>query len=274
MKRILATSAIAMMLSTPVLADAHSEMFMDKAEKIQILGSEFIGARVYVVEKDLDDDYEYSDDAEKEWDDIGEINEIVMTREGEIKAAVIGVGGFLGIGEKDVAVSMDKLRFVSDGDSPSDYFIVFTSTKSSLEAAPDWDEAERVHRVEQMRKARMDMQAQPYRSNMEAVNAVERDGYMTVMADKMEASELIGSRVYGTDDEDVGEISEVILTKGSNGKVAIIDVGGFIGIGEKPVAVPMGELKIMREKDGDDLRVYIDATEERLEGMPEYEDRD
>src|ERR1700755_184541 len=42
---------------------------------------------------------------------IGDINELILDKNGKINAVVIGVGGFLGMGEHDIAVSMDKLKF-------------------------------------------------------------------------------------------------------------------------------------------------------------------
>jgi sporulation protein YlmC with PRC-barrel domain len=45
---------------------------------------------------------------------IGDINEILLDKDGKVKAVVIGVGGFLGMGEHDVAVSMDKLKFMEE----------------------------------------------------------------------------------------------------------------------------------------------------------------
>jgi sporulation protein YlmC with PRC-barrel domain len=42
---------------------------------------------------------------------IGDVNDVIMDRQGKAMAIVIGVGGFLGIGEKDVAVAFDKLDF-------------------------------------------------------------------------------------------------------------------------------------------------------------------
>jgi sporulation protein YlmC with PRC-barrel domain len=52
----------------------------------------------------------YNDGNEK----LGEINELILDKDGKVNAVVIGVGGFLGIGEHDIAVSMDKLKFVEE----------------------------------------------------------------------------------------------------------------------------------------------------------------
>ena len=43
---------------------------------------------------------------------LGDVNELILGKDGKINAVVIGVGGFLGMGEHDIAVSMDKLKFV------------------------------------------------------------------------------------------------------------------------------------------------------------------
>lgn len=52
----------------------------------------------------------YNDGNEK----LGEINELILDKQGKVNAVVIGVGGFLGMGEHDIAVSMDKLKFVEE----------------------------------------------------------------------------------------------------------------------------------------------------------------
>ncbi len=44
-------------------------------------------------------------------EDIGDISDVLVNQEGEVIAVLVGVGGFLGIGEKDVAVSMSALEF-------------------------------------------------------------------------------------------------------------------------------------------------------------------
>src|SRR5689334_17484445 len=47
-------------------------------------------------------------------DNIGSINDLLMDKNGAIKAAVIGVGGFLGMGEHLVAIPFDKIKFVNE----------------------------------------------------------------------------------------------------------------------------------------------------------------
>jgi sporulation protein YlmC with PRC-barrel domain len=50
----------------------------------------------------------YNENNEK----LGDVNEIILDKSGKVAAVVIGIGGFLGVGEHDIAVSMDKLKFV------------------------------------------------------------------------------------------------------------------------------------------------------------------
>ena len=45
---------------------------------------------------------------------LGSINDLLMDKSGNIKAVVIGVGGFLGVGEHLVAVPIDKIKFVNE----------------------------------------------------------------------------------------------------------------------------------------------------------------
>ena len=99
---------------------------------------------------------------------------------------------------------------------------------------------------------------------------VEREGYQMVEVNELEASELEGANVYGLEDEEIGEIGELLLNEQGQIEQAVIDVGGFLGIGERNVAIPFDQLTILRG-EGDDIRVYVDSTEDRLEEMPEYE---
>ncbi len=43
---------------------------------------------------------------------LGDVNELILDKDGKVSAVVIGVGGFLGMGEHDIAVTMDKLKFM------------------------------------------------------------------------------------------------------------------------------------------------------------------
>jgi sporulation protein YlmC with PRC-barrel domain len=57
------------------------------------------------------------------------------------------------------------------------------------------------------------------------------------------ASKLVGLNVYGADDKKIGNIDEVLLDKGGRVEAVVIGVGGFLGIGQKDVAVPFKTLE-------------------------------
>ena len=67
---------------------------------------------------------------------IGDINDILLSKDGKVAAVVIGVGGFLGLGEHEVAVKFDSLRMTQDADNKT--VAAISATKDSLKAAPQW----------------------------------------------------------------------------------------------------------------------------------------
>jgi len=98
-----------------------------------------------------------------------------------------------------------------------------------------------------------------------------REGFSAAADDYLTTENLTGARVYDTNDKWVGEISELLVD--DQGKItdAIVDVGGFLGIGEKPVALQLTDLKILREDDGDEVKIYTAMAEDELKSMPEFE---
>ncbi|MFT3670936.1 PRC-barrel domain-containing protein [Aestuariivirga sp.] len=61
------------------------------------------------------------------------------------------------------------------------------------------------------------------------------------------ASQFIGRTVYSSANENVGEINDLVMNKDLDTVVAIIGVGGFLGIGEKDVAIPVEQITITTE---------------------------
>ncbi|MBV9076787.1 MAG: PRC-barrel domain-containing protein [Methylobacteriaceae bacterium] len=62
------------------------------------------------------------------------------------------------------------------------------------------------------------------------------------------ASKFMGLDVYGTDNQKIGDIKEILIDQTGNAKTAIIGVGGFLGIGEKNVGVQWSALEWRMEK--------------------------
>jgi sporulation protein YlmC with PRC-barrel domain len=65
---------------------------------------------------------------------IGDVNDIVVDESGKVTAVVIGVGGFLGIGEKEVSMKPDEIKRMVYGNGKT-YFTV-NATADQLKAAP------------------------------------------------------------------------------------------------------------------------------------------
>ena len=147
MKRSALVTLAILTLASPAFAETKdaatnatnsSDQYYVSTEKGDFHASKLIGSRVYATEAAVDADAAV-ESANKDWDDIGEVNNIVVGRDGTVKAVVVGVGGFLGLGEKNVAVKMNELKFLKKaGDDPSDYFIVVKSNKESLDKAPEY----------------------------------------------------------------------------------------------------------------------------------------
>ena len=82
-------------------------------------------------------------------------------------------------------------------------------------------------------------------------------------------STLEGATIYGPEDEKIGSVAHVHGT-GAEGQV-VIDVGGFLGIGAKRIAVPAADLDFMRDEDGD-VHAVTSWTKDQLKAMPEHHD--
>ena len=81
------------------------------------------------------------------------------------------------------------------------------------------------------------------------------------------SSILEGAPVYGADNHKVGKVDHV---HGAGlDSTAIIDVGGFLGIGAKPVAVLLRDLDFMRDEEGE-VHAVTAWTKDQLKEMPEH----
>jgi sporulation protein YlmC with PRC-barrel domain len=85
------------------------------------------------------------------------------------------------------------------------------------------------------------------------------------------ASEIIGTNVMSPNNEDtIGEINDLVIDAQS-GKLryAAVSVGGFLGIGDKMIAVPWQAFEHRRDENGDRY-LSLDTTKEKLEQAPGF----
>ncbi|HEY8578143.1 MAG TPA: PRC-barrel domain-containing protein [Devosia sp.] len=96
-------------------------------------------------------------------------------------------------------------------------------------------------------------------------------GYTAVDSDNL-ASELIDQPVYssaGDDAEEIGNVTDLVFDEQGSIAAVVIGVGGFLGIGEKSVAVPYDALQFVIAADNTE-RWVVETTAEALNGAPEF----
>lgn len=302
MKRLLSTTAVVLSLTGAAFAqsDMSNGIGSETYEQSDFMASNLIGMRIYNSETPVESDMTVAQGAETEWEDIGEINDILLDENGDVKAVILGVGGFLGIGERDVSVSMDQITVLQSDGAMDDRFLVVSTSREMLEQAPQFEREDDQAMQDSAAttattSAASDVANQDENAESTTMNSddssemsdnaasdrpmltrpmVEREGYADATTEEMEAltaEDLEGAYVYGAEDETVGEIGSLIMGDGGEVSQVVINVGGFLGIGEKPVAVTWDELQVIKNAEGDDVRIYIDSTQEALEAQPEYQ---
>lgn len=114
--------------------------------------------------------------------------------------------------------------------------------------------------------------ATPTEDTAQAPAAAAADGeYLTAQSDEqISANTYIGQAVYNSADESIGKISDLIMEKSGGIDAAVIGVGGFLGIGEKWVAVPFEKISITQVPDSDDVKLTTTETAESLQAAPEF----
>ncbi|WP_236553396.1 PRC-barrel domain-containing protein [Roseovarius indicus] len=382
MKRILMTTAIAALAASPVLAasetadenaakasesasmsqdttgaNANADVVSDM-QGMQISASDLIGKPVYIRGEDTAD-AEIGDEASEpadDWERVGEIGDVIISKDGKIDSVTLDAGGFLGINEKHISASMDEMKFVADSSEQSDendgdsYFVVFTGDKTALEDREELDQtavreagssffnddgneqmasddvedaagedtanaestdlsaeqmaendaAETEQDAEAMAEGETadaeaadmtddqmaetdaenaesgetDLTAQQMSDGESATDANQETAQLDSDArGQLTAEELEGVSVYGAEDDRLGEISNLVLTDDGKISEVIVDVGGFLGLGEKPVALPFEDLELRRSDDSmtGGLRATTGYSSEDLEGMDSWE---
>lgn len=337
MKRILATTAILALTTVPAVAQTQSdessatdsgsasvssgETSMQSGADatldmngMQIAASELIGKTVYIRDADAPNEgiVDTIGAPADDWASVGDIKDVVLSADGQIQAVILNVGGFLGIGAKDIQSSMDELKMVAEEGSDGEYFVVFTGNRAALE---EREELDRASLQEQgsglLSRNTQEAPAQNGAAEQDAMSGDQDtasdaatttadsdqtmtneqtsttedtssmqndDGTMSApsLSDteraELTAENLEGVAVYDSTDERVGEISDIALTEDGQVEEVIVDVGGFLGLGEKPVAIAFDELELNR--DGNDmggLQARTSISAEEFETMPAWE---
>ena len=237
-----------------------------------ILVTQLLGERVYA---------SIEDNAEE----IGAINNMVVTSGLGITAVVIGVGGLLGVGSKDVAVDFAQLEWAEREDGSRRW--VLDTTVEELSEAPAfiWSDSEETTgdpaltpTEEEDQLVDGDPNAVPVDPTLttdqperQAITTpVDRSGFTEFDETGLSADQLCGIGVYGINDEQIGTIGDIVTNPDGSFDAVIVDVGGFLGLGAKPVAVGFDNLAFSADTLGNRY-LFLNASRQQLEAQAAYD---
>lgn len=109
--------------------------------KAMISADELLGSNIYSMNAGYDEaawnESRGYDAVSDDWEDIGEIDDIVMSPDGRLVGLAVETGGWLDIGDDTVLINLDDVRFIKDGD---DFSVVTRLSQEELEAKPQLDD--------------------------------------------------------------------------------------------------------------------------------------
>ena len=123
MKSLMVVTALLALLAVPVLAQTTTpapDNVKFYSERGEWRASQLMGVKV----------------TNKAGETIGDINEVLIDKDGKVAAVVLGVGGFLGMGERHAAVTFNSVQLTRDPNN--DPLVRVDVTKDQLTSAPEW----------------------------------------------------------------------------------------------------------------------------------------
>jgi uncharacterized protein YrrD len=232
----------------------------------------------------------------EQYENIGSVSDMIVDEQGQLRAIVLDVGGFLGMGAREVALDVGEIEIARDQEQPDTVYIISRVGADELEQAPEFDRAALEEQRQQQagmaqdgtvqeqqeqaaaagpdaQQAEQPAQQNAWRGDRQTLAApqMQREGFQQAEAAEITADNLIGANVYDVNDENIGSVSDIVMGPDGQAEYAVIDVGGFLGFGTHTVAIGFDEMQVLHDEGWADLRVYVDVTQEELENMPEYE---
>lgn len=305
MKRILATTALVALTTVPAFAQTNMTTSTDDTmmsqndtmggmfdmNGMQLSADEMIGRSVYASSVDgagtgdavitgggtaadgmmTADGTAGMDAPADDWENIGSVNDVIFSTDGNIEAVVLDIGGFLGIGAREISLTMDELTLINDTSSDEEFFVVYNGAPAGLEQRPEMDRDSMTQQGRTFQTTGGDTVVTDDAA-MQTDNTVVTDNSYLTDEDRaaLTADDLIDADVHDMNGEDIGNIEDIVLTADGQVGNVIVDVGGFLGIGARSVALAFDDLQIARDEGGmtSSLSVWVDLTEEELETMP------
>lgn len=218
---------------------------------------------------------------------VGEIESVLIDQNNIVAGIVVGVGGFLGIGERDVAIDWRQVSVVNGGEK-----VTTTLTAEELKAMPPYEykdgNAKSTSYFDpdyiQQRASTMADDATTAMNN--AVDETKKmagvaadkitgngkaEGWVVATGD-VTASHLMGAEVVDARGEEVGEVDDVVLAK--DGPKLVLDTGKLSGAGSEKVVLKLDDAEVLQQRsDPDDLRIKIAMSDVELKALPRYTDK-
>lgn len=186
---------------------------------------------------------------------VGEIESVLVNDNGVIDSVVVDVSGWLQ-SEKLISVAWKDLTVSPDGKTITSA----TLTKERGTSTPAYKYSDESWRGKVMTRS-----GKPYAMS----SAMPSFGTPVMNGDgSLNASQVIGLDIHGAQNEKIGDIDDLLMAKDGRIESVIIDVGGFLGVGARPVRVAWKD--IAWSGQGDKATATINYTKDRLEKMPEY----
>jgi sporulation protein YlmC with PRC-barrel domain len=279
MKNFLSVLAVlALMALGPALAQGNV-LFHESGMEGDLLATELIGADLYTTATAIEHDRFRVDVIPDDWEQIATISDVVLGVDGQVRGVLVDVGGFLGLGARTVMLGMESVRIATLTGSNAVHGVIH-ATREDLEAAPEYMAFDRTGQAPvgapqpaapvatQPAAPVAPQPAAPARPRVGIAQPAE--GFATVDWSTLSVDQLRQAEVYDVNNERVSGISDIIFNAEGNVEAVLIDVGGFLGFGQRSVAISMDQLEIQGKEDLSDLRVYLGITEQQLEALPEH----
>ena len=98
----------------------------------------------------------------------------------------------------------------------------------------------------------------------------QADSLAQQSADQISAKTYIGQSVYNGQNESIGSINDLILQKQGGVVAAVVGVGGFLGMGQKNVAVPFDKISATQNAQDGTIKLTTTETADSLKAAPEF----
>jgi sporulation protein YlmC with PRC-barrel domain len=203
---------------------------------------------------------------------LGKIEDVVVHPGGATSYAVLSIGGWLGMGDKLFAMPWSVLRTVernpAEKDGPSS--LVLPLTKERLKAAPGFDQKHWPALANPEWITEIDAF---YADEIRPSSAKPIEGSVHNSVISWRATELRGANVQTPTGEKLGDIKEIVIDARGRVSYVALSVGGFLGLGDRLVAVPWDALKFsLAGEKGDKRLITLPSTKQQLEQAPQFKE--